>query len=82
MRSEEVVISDEESGQHSSAVDIFEAASSPSVELVSSIEPFDELFQVSVFFSFIVIIAESNDLSSQERFVIRSCIKGKNCGIV
>jgi len=44
VRSEEVVISDEESGKHSSAVDIFEAASSPSVELVSSIETFDELF--------------------------------------
>ena len=36
MRSEEVVISDEESGMHSSAVDIFEPAPCASVELIGS----------------------------------------------
>ena len=44
MRSEEVVISDEECCNHSSAVGVFEAASGSSVELVRSIQTFDELF--------------------------------------
>ena len=44
MRSEEVVISDEERGKHSGAIAVFEAAPGSCVELVRSIEAFDELF--------------------------------------
>ena len=44
VRSEEVVIGDEECREDSSAVGIFEAASSAGVEFVGTVKAFDELF--------------------------------------
>ena len=44
MRSEEVVISYEECGEHGGAVGVFETAPCTSVELVSAIKTFDKLF--------------------------------------
>ena len=48
VRSEEVVVRDEESSEDGGAVDVFEAAASAGVEFVGTVEAFDELFERAV----------------------------------
>lgn len=61
MRSQEVVVGDEECGQDSSAVYVFESAPSAGVELIGTIQAFDELLERAILLTFIVIIGEFDD---------------------
>ena len=68
--SQEVVVSYEESSENDSAVGVFESAACASVELVGTVEAFDELLEGPVLSTFIVIIGESDDLETIDRFFI------------
>ena len=82
MGSQEVVVSDEEGSEHGSAVDILETAASAGVELVGTVEAFNELFQWSVLFGFIVIVREADDLETFDGFVNIIGIESENCCVV
>ena len=52
VRSEEVVVGDKESGENNRAVEVFEAGPGSCVELVGTIEAFDDLLELSIFGAF------------------------------
>ncbi len=60
MRSQEVVVSDEESGHSDCAVWFFEAMAGTDMVFIGSIQSFDELFEWAIFFRFGVKVLESD----------------------
>ena len=56
-----VVVGDKESGQGAGSVEIFEPGAWPGVELVGSIEPFDELFIFPIGFTFCIEVLQPDD---------------------
>ena len=61
---EEVVVGDKEDGECDGAIEVFEAGSGAGVELVSAIKAFDDLFELSVFGAFFILVFQADDGSS------------------
>lgn len=68
VRSEEVVVGDEESGESNRAVEVFEAASGTGMELKSAVETFDDLLELAIFGAFVVLIFQTDNGAAFERF--------------
>ncbi len=81
MRSEEVIVSNEEGGKSDSAVASVESAGSSCMELVGTDEPFDELFKRPKLFRFRVKVLEAYDFFMRE-FWNTGLVKEVNTGWV
>lgn len=56
-----VVVDDEEGGERTGSVEILEPGAWAGVELVSAVEPFDELLVFAVGFAFSIEVLQPND---------------------
>ena len=67
MRSQEIVVGDEEGGECDRAIPRTKAIAGAQMIFVSAIEAFDELFIAAVFFRFLVEILQTDDGAMRER---------------
>lgn len=67
VRPEEVVVSDEESGEGDRAVEVFEATPGAGVELVGAVEAFDDLLELSIFGAFLILVFQADDGTAFKR---------------
>lgn len=83
MRSQEVVVSDEESGHSDGAVGFLEAVAGTDMVFIGSIQSFDELFERAIFFRFRVKVLESDHfmVGYFRAFVSRLVKEVYPCGI-
>ncbi len=61
VRPHEVVVGYEERGECNGSVEVLEPSSWPGVELVGSVEPFDELFVLAIGFAFRIEVFQTDD---------------------
>ena len=80
VRSEEVVMSNNQSGKSNSPVGSFEAISSSDMGFVGSIKTFNKLFKRSKFFRFSIKVLKTNDFFKRE-FGVKRLIKKVNAGL-
>ena len=81
MRSEEVVMSNNQSGKSNSTVGSFEVVSSSDMGFVGSIKTLNKLLKRSEFFRFSIKVLKSNDFFKRE-FRIKRLIKEVNTGLI
>ena len=67
MGSEEVVVSDKESGKGERSILRFEAVNGSCMEFISAVKAFDKLFKRPVFFGFGIEVLEADNFFMDER---------------
>lgn len=86
VRSEEVVVGDEESGKCYRAVEVFEATPGAGVELVGAVETFDDLLELSIFGAFLILVFQADDGTAFQRlscfFFAGQIVDGVDSGVI
>lgn len=80
VRTEEVVVGDEQGGQGDCAAGGFETAGGAGVEFVGTVEPFDEFFERAEFFRFGIEVLQADDLFMRDFEVLTGLVQEADAG--